>query len=101
MGFKYPHCNSESMPSEWSKQRRQIEFDLYQQCCTPLTLQALTRIAIRKHLIDRYYSSSMAFRKRFRCTLHKSSLQLMIESLDLPSVLQNYLFYFKNYYYAS
>lgn len=56
-----------------------------------MELKSLTRIEIRKHLIQTFCNSTVELKENYRATNEKSTLQQMIEQLEIPKILQQYL----------
>lgn len=52
---------------------------------------SLTRINIRKHLIKTFFNSTAEFKQKYRATNDKSTLQQMIEQLEIPKILKQFL----------
>lgn len=54
-------------------------------------MQSLARIQLRTHLVRTLANSTVEFRTKYRATKEKSSLQQMIEHLEIPKLLQTFL----------
>ncbi|XP_075153368.1 uncharacterized protein LOC142226973 isoform X2 [Haematobia irritans] len=90
-GFKFPHYKSSNRTSRWSVERQNFEEELKQLSTQPLDLKALTRIHLRKHLIQAFCNSPGEFQRKYRSSEQKSTLQLLVEQLEIPKSLQRYL----------
>lgn len=56
-----------------------------------MELKCRTRIKIRQHLIDKFCNSTVELKQKYRATNDKSTIEKMIEQLDIPKILQKYL----------
>ncbi|XP_073826645.1 uncharacterized protein isoform X2 [Musca autumnalis] len=90
-GFKFPHYKATKIPLKWSAERQDFEEDLKRLSTQPLELKSLTRIQIRKHLIRTLSSSTVEIQNQYRASNDKSTLQKIIEQLEIPKCLQTYL----------
>uniref|UniRef100_A0A1B0FID0 Uncharacterized protein n=1 Tax=Glossina morsitans morsitans TaxID=37546 RepID=A0A1B0FID0_GLOMM len=99
MGFQCPFYKTLNPPPDWTNTRCELEQELRFLCTRPLSLQMLTRNCIRKKLMDKFHSIStttVQFSNPYRATIMKSSLQQMIEQLEIPKCLQTYLIDFND-----
>ncbi|XP_013110675.2 ankyrin-3 [Stomoxys calcitrans] len=90
-GFKFPYYKSSKIPNKWSLERQNFEEDLKQLSTQPLELKSLTRIQLRKHLIQAFANSTVENQSKYQATKDKSTLQLIVEQLEIPTSLQRYL----------
>ncbi|XP_065358191.1 ankyrin-3 [Calliphora vicina] len=91
-GFKFPlHKYTSSISNKLSMERQDFEDYIQQLTNQPLELKSLTRIQIRKHLIQTFCNSTVELKQNYRATNEKSTLQQMIEQLEIPKILQQYL----------
>lgn len=96
-GFKFPKRKTTKILIQWSEERKQ--FENYVQQLTnqqPMKLMSLTRIQIRKHLIETFSNSTVEFKQMYRATNDKSTMQQMIEQLEIPKILQEFLIDFND-----
>uniref|UniRef100_A0A1A9WK73 SOCS box domain-containing protein n=1 Tax=Glossina brevipalpis TaxID=37001 RepID=A0A1A9WK73_9MUSC len=101
MGFQYPFYKSLNTSSpDWTNTRCELEHELRFLCTRPLSLQMLTRNCIRWKLLHKFHhltNSTVEFScQQYRATITKSSLQQMIEQLEIPKCLQTYLIDFND-----
>ncbi|KAL9928422.1 uncharacterized protein ACN427_005851 isoform 1-T1 [Glossina fuscipes fuscipes] len=99
MGFQCPFYKTFNPPPDWTNNRCELERELRFLCTRPLSLQMLTRNCIRNKLLDKFHSISsttVQFSNPYRATIMKSSLQQMIEQLEIPKCLQTYLIDFND-----
>lgn len=90
-GFKFPYRKLTKIPNNWSLERQDFEEDLRRSSTQPLELKTLTRIQLRKHLIQTLSSSTVETHlSKYRASKDKSTLQKVIEELELPKCLQKY-----------
>lgn len=87
-GFKFPSINSPKQATKWSKERQDFEETIKQLTQQTPDLKSLTRIAIRKHLKETFCNSTAEFKQKYWATNDKSTLQQMIEQLEIPKLLQ-------------
>ncbi|XP_037809958.1 ankyrin repeat, PH and SEC7 domain containing protein secG isoform X1 [Lucilia sericata] len=91
-GFKFPQPKyPSSITNKFSKERQDYEDYIQQLTNQPLELKSLTRIQIRKHLMETFCNSTVELKQNYRATNDKSTLQQMIEQLEIPKILQEYL----------
>ncbi|XP_061397142.1 ankyrin-1 [Musca vetustissima] len=90
-GFKFPYYKSSKLAHKWSLERQEFEEDLKRLATQPLELNVLTRIQLRKHLIQTFANSTVEMQNQYRASKEKSSLQKIIEQLEIPKSLQKYL----------
>lgn len=90
-GFKFPPQKLPQTATKWSNERQEFEENLKKISQQPLDLKSLTRISIRKHLIQTFCNSTDELKQKYRATYDKSTLKHMIEQLEIPKILQDYL----------
>lgn len=72
-------------------ERQEFEDELKELTQKPLDLKSITRMQLRKHLINKFNESTVQFRNNYRATKDKSTLQQLVEQLELPTVLKHYI----------
>lgn len=86
-----PQKASASVTNKFSTQRQDFEEYIQQLTNQPLELKSLTRIEIRKHLIQTFCDSTVEFKYIYQATNEKSTIQKLIEQLEIPKLLQAFL----------
>ncbi|KAM7353680.1 uncharacterized protein ACRADG_005645 isoform 2-T2 [Cochliomyia hominivorax] len=91
-GFKFPLQKiSTNLANKFTKERQDYEDYIQELSHQPLDLKSLTRIKIRQHLIEKFCNSTVELKENFRATNDKSTIRQLIEQLEIPKILQEYL----------
>ncbi|XP_017038569.1 serine/threonine-protein phosphatase 6 regulatory ankyrin repeat subunit B isoform X1 [Drosophila kikkawai] len=88
-GFQFPH-KQRALPKDWSPARLAFERQMTLFGTQPRSLQSLSRLVIRKHLL-KSLRTRLDVQEKYLATQERSSLGRIIDEFAIPATLKLYL----------
>ncbi|KAH8374286.1 ankyrin repeat domain-containing protein 17 [Drosophila serrata] len=88
-GFQFPH-KKRDLPKDWPPARVEFEREMSLFGTQPRSLQSITRVVIRKHLL-KSLRTRLDVQQKYLATQKRSALGRIIDEFDIPAALKLYL----------